>query len=132
MRNMALRSFAHADKAHAVIELVADGERLGSISLDVTTLEKLIRKLAKIRATLSEAVTPQLNPNAQLELTNRAPVFLRKQRWKQNRVLCFRHPGYGWLAFTISEDHVRSIADWLTSDAAIMTDVALMPSKARH
>jgi hypothetical protein len=53
---MALRSFAHTDKAHAVIELLADGELLGSISLDVDTLQKLIAKLAKIRASLSHPV----------------------------------------------------------------------------
>jgi hypothetical protein len=129
---MALRSFAHADKAHAVIELLADGELLGSISLDVDTLQKLIAKLAKIRASLSHPVPPRLSRDAQLEVTHHAPAFMRKQRWKESRVLCFRHPGYGWLAFTISDDHVRSIADWLTSDAGIMKDLALMPSRTRH
>src|SRR5215208_2570132 len=76
MRKMALRSFAHPDKAHAVIELSAEGERLGSISLDVATLEKLIRNLAKIRDSLNEGMPSQLRPDAQLEVTHRAPVFL--------------------------------------------------------
>jgi hypothetical protein len=132
MRKMGLRSVAHPDKAHALVELLADDERLGSISLDVAALEKLIRKLAKIRGSLSHRVPPRLSPDAQLEVTHLAPLFMRKQRWKESRVLCFRHPGYGWLAFTISDDHARNIANWLTSDAGMMNDVALMPSKARH
>ena len=132
MRKMALRSVVHPDKAHALIELLADDERLGSISLDVVALEKLIRKLAKIRASLRHRVPLRLSPDAQVEGTHLAPVFMRKQRWKESRVLCFCHPGYGWLAFTISDDHARSIANWLTSDAGMMNDVALMPSKARH
>jgi hypothetical protein len=132
MRKMALRTAVHPDNAHAVIELQADGDPLGSISLDTATLEKLIRKLARIRASLTERIALQLQPDEELEVIHRAPLFLRKQLWKESRVLSFRHPGYGWLAFTIADNHAESIADWLTSKSALKDDIALMPSQTRH
>ena len=113
MRKMGLRSVAHPDKAHALIELLADDERLGSISLDVAALEKLITKLAKIRGSLSHRVPPRLSPDAQLEVTHRAPVFYA-QATVEGEPGALLPPPWVWMAclhyFRRSREEHRGLA----------------------
>jgi len=92
----------------------APGERIGLAveeggvvvwqkAFDAAELDDLIKLLGRCRAGLPEAVTAELDPNARVETTLRPSIALRDQG-EEGVEIMLRHPGYGWLSFSLSQE----------------------------
>jgi hypothetical protein len=113
---MTIRALPDAALDHVMIELPRNGEPLGHIILDPATAEKHARDIASARAALNEPVTPSLDPGSRLETIIDPAWHISGRRTSLGRLLAIRHPGLGWLAFTIPEAEAAAIAEWLTKD----------------
>jgi hypothetical protein len=98
------------------IQLEEDGRPLGHMFLDGATAEQHIHDVASHRAQLKDEVTPDLDPGARL-IALIDPVWrVPPERLPEGRILCFRHPGLGWLSFVLPDKEAAAIAEWLTKD----------------
>jgi len=101
---------------HVVIELWMDGKPLGHTQLDGATAEMHIQEVADARAQLTDPVSPMLDPNSMLDAVVDPSWRIEDYRISEGRIVAFRHPGLGWMAFVIPEEQAKSIAEWLTKD----------------
>lgn len=83
--------------------------------LDAADLDDLIQRLGVMRAALADAVPERLEPSARVAAI-KDPAW-----WCQPRAddiaVCFRHPGFGWLAFGMPRREAAKLAEWLTKEA---------------
>lgn len=110
---MAIRSFADDAREHVTIELWLNETPLGHILLEPSDAEQFLHEVAKHRATLSEKVTPMLDPGARLEAVVEPKWQVARQK-DGSHGLAIRHPGFGWLSFALSDDQAKALAKALT------------------
>lgn len=92
------------------------GDKVTGIA-DAADLDELIVALGAVRAALADPVPEELEPPARVP-TVRDPAWLCETQ-DGRRIACFRHPGYGWLAFSLAEDDAEALAaGLLEGDAA--------------
>jgi hypothetical protein len=116
MSRMELRMRVDNKREHVILELWMDGKALGHILLDPSTAEQHIHDLGKARAALSEPVIPSLEIHSRLEAVIDPGWVIPAERLPQGKVLCLRHPGFGWLSFVLPDKEAAAIAEWLTRD----------------
>lgn len=115
MGRMTLAPGLSEDRQMAVLEMREDNIPLAHMIVDAATLEGVIRDLAKCRASMAEAVTPELDPGARLEAeafpawripdTHSGPADLK--------LMALRHPGIGWVGFLLEPERAQAIASGL-------------------
>jgi transposase len=107
------------DKSGVHIEMMIDGKALGSGDLDAAELEKLIDLLAHARSALSEEVAEDLEDETRIVPVEDPVWLIPEYRKETGRLLFLRHPGLGWLGFSIPDQEADDIADWLTKDVPL-------------
>lgn len=100
------------DRMGVVIEALDPGGARVSGMADAADLDELILALGAVRAALADAVPEELEPPARVA-TTRDPAWLVEVQ-DGRRIACFRHPGYGWLAFSLEEEDALALAAGLT------------------
>jgi hypothetical protein len=122
MTRMTMKVSTSQDKEYVVLQLEEDGKALGHILFDGATAEKHCHDVASHRANLNEPVTPRLDPGARLPAVVDPAWLVPNERDSQGYILCFRHPGLGWLSFVLPDNEAASIAEWLTKDLPIQPE----------
>jgi len=79
--------------------------------LDAADLDDLIQRLGVVRAAMADAVPERLEPSARVAAI-RDPAWWCQPRGEDYGV-CFRHPGFGWLAFGLPPREAKKLAEWL-------------------
>ena len=87
-----------------------DGDGLEGFA-DATDLDELIARLGELRAILADAVPERLEPTGRV-VAVRDPAWWCQPR-KEDYGVCFRHPGYGWLAFGLPPHEAKALGGWL-------------------
>lgn len=90
------------DKNIAILQIEQDMEPLAHVMLPPPELSNLIEKLGKTRAAMPDQIPPELSPGSRLPFIN-SPAWHVEQRGAE-LLVAIRHPGYGWLAFTMPEN----------------------------
>jgi hypothetical protein len=99
------------DRMSVTIEALDPGGAKVSGTADAADLDELIVALGSVRAALADVVPEELEPPARVA-TIRDPAWLCESQ-DGRRIACFRHPGYGWLAFALSEMDAEQVAEAL-------------------
>src|SRR5262249_31941873 len=102
---------------HVLLELRQNGTPLGHIFFDPVTAEKHTRDVARARAALNDPVIPDLDIGFTLDATIDPRWWVPYERSAVGgRVLCLRHPGLGWLAFSLPEHEAAAMAQALVKE----------------
>lgn len=115
------------------LEITQDGEPIGFIDTDADGVTSMIQNLAKIRARMADefpralepgnSVLPDTTINPNMVTGNEGPLSKRA-------LMTIRHPGYGWMAYAMSEDHARRLTFALTVEVQRMRSNGLaIPKK---
>ncbi len=99
------------DRMSVTIEALDPSGAKVSGTADAADLDELIVALGSVRAALADVVPEELEPPARVA-TIRDPAWLTESQ-DGRRIVCFRHPGYGWLAFALSELDAEDLAEGL-------------------
>jgi hypothetical protein len=94
------------------LETFVDGDSVSWVDLDGPGVDWLIENLAAARATLAEPVPVDLDPSADLTVTEN-PSWWVFDPEPDGQTLVLRHPGLGWLGFLFDQDQAAEIAGWL-------------------
>ena len=79
--------------------------------LDAADLDDLIQRLGIVRSAMSDKVPERLEPSARVAAI-RDPAWWCQPR-TEDCAVCFRHPGFGWLAFGLPWREAKKLAEWL-------------------
>ena len=82
--------------------------------LDAADLDDIIQRLGVLRAAMADAVPERLEPSARVAAI-RDPSWWCQPR-PEDIAVCFRHPGFGWLAFGLPHKEARTLAEWLVKE----------------
>ncbi len=93
------------------LTLQKDGATLGGIGLLASDMDDLIARLSRARAAMTDIVPAALEPGARLSPIP-APAWLVKQQVQPpGIVLALRHPGFGWLSFSMPADYAGGLCE---------------------
>ncbi len=99
------------DRAVAMVQIsAADQEPDAHVILEPSELSIVIAALGGIRANMTDPVPHDLGENPVFKDVTHDPVFATfKPNGSARIVLAARHPGFGWLAFTLDRDTVKRL-----------------------
>jgi len=104
------------DGSHVIVDFTS-GKNIIQLSLDAERLNDLINELAWVRRSMSEQ-----QPISRTEKDSKKGVPLPS--WEcsgldgEQRVLAFRHPGFGWLPFVLRQSEAELLAKALLALSA--------------
>jgi len=93
------------------LRMFVDNTEVGRASMEAAATDEIIRGLAKARMELSDVVALDLDPNSLIETVS-APEC-RVTKYGGARFLFLRHPGLGWLGFSLPAEEAQTLADAL-------------------
>lgn len=93
------------------LTLKKDGATIGGMGLLASDMDDLIARLARARAAMKDTVPATLEPGARLSPIP-APAWLIKQQLQPpGALLALRHPGVGWLSFSMPTDSATALCE---------------------
>ena len=103
------------------LQVEEDGKALAHIDMDAATTSTMIDNLAHLRSRMADKV-PATPESLVFRNPARETSFMvgREHAVSRDVLLAFRHPGLGWLAFTLS---VKESARLATAIAAQLADI---------
>lgn len=116
--HMSLRSWFDEKSQQACLELIEGDRPLGHITLELPEFATLLRHLGQLRAKFAEPVPRSIEPRARMDLNDLTAFSVIDGQSEAARVLALRHPGYGWLAFSIPDRGCGRIAAELVRQPA--------------
>lgn len=102
------------DGADAYLAMTDEDGSMVEGMLDAADIDDIIERLGVLRAAMADKVAERLEPSARLSAI-RDPAWWCQPR-KDDTAVCFRHPGYGWLAFGLPHREAKKLAEWLLKD----------------
>jgi hypothetical protein len=82
--------------------------------LDAADIDDIIQRLGQLRAAMADAVADRLEPSARVAAI-KDPAWWCQPR-ADDTAVCFRHPGFGWLAFGLPHHEAKKLAEWLVKE----------------
>ncbi|MEY4257097.1 MAG: hypothetical protein RLZZ141_2324 [Pseudomonadota bacterium] len=105
------------DHQIAVLEIVTDGESSGYLGLSAPELDEIIHRLGDIRQQMSDRVPPRLDVNPRLPAIDDPAWHLGITEDNLTVTLAIRHPGFGWLGFSLPQNEAKHLGELLTSNS---------------
>ena len=116
MSAIKFRTLLRRDAQVARLIIEQAGVPVTDVQLDAAALDQAIIALGNTRAALSERVPDTREPSNKIKaLTNYRWRGLNQKAFGR-RILAWHHPGFGWIAFAMSDEDARALAKWLLSD----------------
>lgn len=119
------------DGGLAQITITADGLPMGQITMGADELLTVIQGLRDVRAAMADKIPP-LDPTAPIfaDVTRLSPYVVGREHVVSKEVyIAFRHPGYGWLCFTMEEEPAAKMVLLMSQNVASMRPRIAMPPK---
>ncbi len=108
------------DRKSVSLSLLAGADSVGTLDLNASILDKLIRDLSNARADLLEQV-PVDGPITGQEMSVQVDPAWRTEQSPHSNIpgiyLRLRHIGYGWLGFILPHHEAASLGKWLTENS---------------
>lgn len=119
------------DKRKLMIEILSEsGASLAAVVIEAAEVETLLLQLGRVRAEMEPPVTPKLEPNPVFRDVTREAVFHvdRQHVVSSEFFLAARHPGFGWLAFTMKAEHGTILAALINRQVEAITPKIIKPN----
>lgn len=111
MATFEFRTATAEDRSSITIEIIVDEVSIGHAVMDARELDGFIMSLSLHRAGLKERVADE--PDADLPSVPYPDWRISQADADGDRLLGFRHPGFGWLGFLLDEDSLQEIREVL-------------------
>lgn len=106
-----------------------DGKPIAAIVLEAHEVETLLLQLGRTRAEMEPPVIPKPDPNPIFRDVTRDAVFHvdRQHVVGKEFFLAARHPGFGWLAFTMNAEHGLLLSGLINRQVQAITPKIIKP-----
>ena len=117
------------DKRLMRIHVVNDAGVESAIIVDAAEAETLLMQFARVRAEMDPPVIPKPEPNPVFRDVTRNAVFHvdRQHVVGKEFFIAARHPGYGWLAFTLTAEHGVILSNLINRQVEAITPKIIKP-----
>lgn len=106
-----------------------DGKPIASMVLEAHEVETLLLQLGRTRAEMEPPVIPKPDPNPVFRDVTRDAVFHvdRQHVVGKEFFIAARHPGFGWLAFTLTAENGLLLSGLINRQVEAITPKIIRP-----
>lgn len=121
-------SLSH-DRRQMKIDIIDGDKELAAVVLDAEQVAVLLTQLGRARAEMDPGVPRKLDPNPVFRDVTREAVFHvdRQHVVGKEFFLAARHPGFGWLAFTLNAEAGFLLSNLINRQVEAITPKIIRP-----
>lgn len=127
---MGVDSLLRSDNRAVKLVITEDGVDVADTLLETEDFGVFLQEAGKLRAKMLPVVPRKLEPNPTFRDVTRETVFHvnRQHVVSQEIFIAARHEGFGWLAFTLSNESALILANLLLKEAQANTPKIIKPN----
>ena len=113
MESATLRAHLNDARDEAVLQIFEGERSIAYIHLPAAELQSVLQKLAKLRAEMREPVERSAEEARSMATASDPSWSIGFMEQDGSSVLALRHPGFGWLAFSLKRDRAAMLGEAL-------------------